>query len=90
MVTQHKKGLSYPETASDPLVFEKWDGKVHYRKGYRDVLSGSKTVKEIMGSSSLQAEIVSYILQIVLQTICIFDAITFNVGRHLDSEGISI
>ena len=43
------------------LRHEELDGRILYRKGYRDVLAGTKTIKEIMGSSSLQALLVSLI-----------------------------
>ncbi|SOD88828.1 hypothetical protein [Spirosoma fluviale] len=43
------------------LRYEELDGKFLYRKGYHDVLTGAKTIKEIIGSSSLQALLVSMI-----------------------------
>ncbi|MHA4737000.1 Uma2 family endonuclease [Dyadobacter sp. MSC1_007] len=85
MITQHKKSLADPGTISNPLVFEEWDGKVYYRKGYREVLSGSKKIEEIMGSSSLQAEIVSYILQVILRSI---DLSKYRV--HVSEPGIHL
>ena len=50
-------------TADIPAVlrYEELDGRTLYRKGYRDVLAGTKTYSEIMGSSSLQALLVSLI-----------------------------
>lgn len=45
----------------DALIYEIMDGKPIYRKGYKDVLAGRKTLEEIMGASSLQALIVSYL-----------------------------
>ena len=33
----------------DALIYEIMDGKPIYRKGYREVLSGKKTIEEIMG-----------------------------------------
>lgn len=85
MITQQKKILSYPETASNPLILEEWDGKIYYRKGYRDVLSGAKTVEQIVGSSSLQAEIISYIFQIILRSI---DLRKYRV--HTSEPGIHV
>jgi hypothetical protein len=41
------------------------DGKPIYRKGYRDVLSGKKTLEEIMGASTLQSVIVTYLIILV-------------------------
>lgn len=57
-----------PET----LIYEIMDGKPVYRKGYRDVLAGRKTLEEIMGASSLQALIVSYL--------------TILIGKFLDED----
>lgn len=50
-------GRNIPEA----LIYEIMDGKPIYRKGYRDVLAGRKTLEEIRGASSLQALIVSYL-----------------------------
>lgn len=43
------------------LVYEELDGQVLPYRGYLEVLSGKKTLEEIMGSSSLQAVLVSII-----------------------------
>ncbi len=57
-----------------------------YRKGYRDVVSGKKTIQDIMGLSSLQAIIVYYLTGFISRFI---DEDTYNVlineaGLHLD------
>lgn len=41
------------------LVYEMWQGKPIYYKGYRDVVAGKKTVQEIMSCSDLQGVLVS-------------------------------
>jgi len=41
------------------------DGKPYYRKGYKDVINKTKTVEEIMGSSSLQFILIDYLLGII-------------------------
>ncbi|MBO0932845.1 Uma2 family endonuclease [Fibrella aquatilis] len=43
------------------LIYEQWGGRTYYRKGYTDVVKKRKTPAEIMGSSGLQAFIVSFI-----------------------------
>ena len=43
----------------DYLVYEVLNGKKLYRKVYKDVLNQTKTLEEIMGSSSLQGIIIS-------------------------------
>lgn len=40
------------------LIYEEFGGRVYYRRGYRQVLSGLKTEDEIMGSSVFQSLIV--------------------------------
>ncbi|MDR6803036.1 Uma2 family endonuclease [Dyadobacter sp. BE34] len=88
MITQQKKSLSCPENFSNPLVLEEWDGKIYYRKGYREVLSGAKTVEQIMGSSSLQAEIISYILQVILRSVDLrkYRVHTSEPGIHISKQ----
>lgn len=46
----------------ESLIYEIMDGKPIYRKGYRDVVSGKKTLEEIMGASTLQSVIVAYLV----------------------------
>lgn len=48
-----------PSKIPQALVYEVWNGKPIYYKGYRDVLAGRKTPQEIMACSDLQAVIVS-------------------------------
>ncbi|GAB4022481.1 Uma2 family endonuclease [Spirosoma koreense] len=43
------------------LIYETLNGRPLYRRGYRDVIAGKKKPAEIMGSSSLQAMLVSLI-----------------------------
>lgn len=43
------------------LIYELWDGKPVYYKGYRDVLAGKKTIEEVMSCSDLQGVLVSLI-----------------------------
>ena len=43
------------------LVRDEIDGKKYYRKGYKEVLAGTKTIDDIMGASVFQAFIVSFI-----------------------------
>jgi hypothetical protein len=51
------------------LIYETLNGKPLYYKGYKEVLSGKKTPAEIMGSSSLQAAIVTAIVMFIGRTI---------------------
>ncbi len=56
-VTTRPKTKKIPES----LIYEVIDGKPIYRKGYRDVLSGKKTLEEIRGASTLQSVTVYYL-----------------------------
>lgn len=54
------------------LIHEIIDGKPLYRKGYRDVLAKTKTIEDIIGSSSLQAFLITYL--------------TIWIGRKIDDN----
>lgn len=56
----------------ESLIYEILDGRPFYRKGYRQVLNGTKTLEEIMPASTLQSAILSYLLRLVF--------------RHFDEE----
>ncbi len=56
-----------PRKIPDALIYEVMDGEPIYYKGYRAVLSGKKTIGEIMGASSLQWIIVSYVHRIMVR-----------------------
>ncbi len=68
------------------LIHEIIDGKPLYRKGYREVLAKTKTIEEIMGSSSLQFFIIDFILRILYKKINDENYIiaTNEAGLHLD------
>ena len=51
------------------LIHETLNGRLLYRRGYRDVLSGKKKPAEIMGSSSLQAALVATLVMFLGRTI---------------------
>lgn len=48
-----------PETIPNSLLHETLNGKPLYRKGFQEVVNNNKTLEEIMGSSSLQAFVIS-------------------------------
>ncbi|CAG5008101.1 hypothetical protein DYBT9275_04193 [Dyadobacter sp. CECT 9275] len=68
------------------LIHEIIDGKPLYRKGYRDVLSKTKKIEDIMGSSSLQFFIIDFILRILYRNVDEDQYIiaTNEAGLHLD------
>ena len=70
----------------DALIYEVMDGKAIYRKGYRDVLSGKKTIEEIMGASTLQSVIVSHLVMLIGRFLDEdrFFVLTGEPGVHID------
>lgn len=70
----------------EALIYEIMDGKPIYYKGYREVLAGKKTTEEIMGASSLQALIVSYLTGFIWKYFdeSRFFVLTGEPGVHID------
>ncbi len=68
------------------LIYETLNGRPLYRRGYRDVLAGKKKPAEIMGSSSLQAMLVSLIHGFLFTNINRkqYLLVTNESGVHLD------
>jgi Uma2 family endonuclease len=58
------------------FFYEELNGKILYRKGYQDVLNKTKTLEEIMGSSSLQSVVISLVLSYIY--------------KHIEDEGYVI
>jgi hypothetical protein len=70
----------------EALVYETLDGKPFYYKGYKEVLSKKKTLEEIMGCSTLQAELVSYIMKAIFRNAFFDDYRIYcnEIGNHID------
>jgi len=51
----------------EALIYEVLDGKPIYRKGYLQVLNGTKTLEEIIPASTLQSAILSYLLRLIFR-----------------------
>ncbi len=70
----------------DYLVYEIMDGKPIYYRGYQSVMNKTKTLEEIMGCSSLQAELVDYLLSIIYPFIdrTKYRVYTNEIGNHID------
>ncbi|MEK7253960.1 MAG: Uma2 family endonuclease [Bacteroidota bacterium] len=70
------------------LVFETLNGKPFYRKGYRDVLKGRKTIEDIMPCSSLQWVVVEYLLKTIFRFIDDnqYWVATNEAGLHLEKN----
>ncbi|CAN5722797.1 hypothetical protein BH10BAC3_BH10BAC3_26040 [soil metagenome] len=69
------------------LIYERLNGKDLYYKGYREVIKGVKTREEIMGSSSLQAEIIFQLLRILFSSLDLkrYKVYTNEPGLHIDT-----
>lgn len=70
----------------EALVYERLNGKDLYYKGYKEVINGTKTKEEIMGSSSLQAEIIFQLLRILFSSVDFsrYKIYTNEPGLHID------
>ncbi len=71
----------------DRLVREEIDGIRFYYKGYKNVLSGKKSIKEIMGSSGIQSLIGTYLTGLFFGKInrSHYWLFTNEVGGHLET-----
>jgi hypothetical protein len=72
----------------ESLVYEMMDGKTIYRKGYKQVLAGKKTLEEIMGASSLQSIVAFHISSIIAKFIDedIYFVLINEAGINLDHK----
>lgn len=70
------------------LIHEIIDGKPYYLKGYREVLGQTKTVEDIMGSSSLQAFLITYLTIWIGKQIdeTKYHILTNEAGLHIDRK----
>ncbi len=77
-----------PKNISKSLVYEMMDGKPIYRKGYKQVLSGKKTLEEILCRSSLQSLIAFYLAKTMFQFIDedIYFVLINEAGINLDHK----
>lgn len=84
-----KTKINFPKKKIDPkLIYEILNGKAVYYRGYKNVIDGTKTIEEIMGSSGLQALIIEYFLLYVLRSINLreYRLLTNEIGLHLNSN----
>lgn len=61
------------------LIYEEYDGKPMYYRGYKEVMNGLKTHEEIMGESDTQFIIVACLLKFLIKNI---DDDKFIVGSN--------
>ncbi len=70
----------------DYLIAEMIDGKPYYYKGYKQVLNKKQTLEEIMGSSSLQAFLLSYLIRLFDVNDDTLHILANEAGIHLDNN----
>lgn len=77
-----------PQKVPDYLVCEVMDGVPLYYRGYKDVLKKKKTIEEVMGSSSLQALLVAYLMEIIIEGKLKkwYEILLNEAGLHLDKN----
>jgi Uma2 family endonuclease len=75
-------------TVPEYLIYEIMDGKPIHYKGYREVLAGTKTYAEIMGSSTLQSFVIAYIQRLLFAQLSddTFTILSSETGIHLDKR----
>ena len=75
-----------PRNVPAYLVHEIMDGKPLYHKGYREVMTGTKTYEEIIGASSLQSLIISYFSRFIFSFLDDdqYYAFMSETGLHID------
>ncbi|MDX2286329.1 MAG: Uma2 family endonuclease [Bacteroidia bacterium] len=84
-----KYGIKAPKPRTkvpEHLIYEIIDGKPIYYRGYREVMAGTKTYTEIIGSSTLQSLIASYLLRVLFKGLdeSAFTVLTNEAGLHLN------
>jgi hypothetical protein len=70
------------------LVYEMMDGEIIYRKGYKQVLLGEKTLEDIRGIGTLTSLVASHVTQIVAKFIDedIYFVLINEAGINLDHK----
>ena len=70
------------------FVWEVIDGQPLYRRGYKDVMRKLKTLDEIMGTSSYQSLINSYLLSLLFPQLDLsqYDILTNEIGVHFEKN----
>ena len=69
----------------DNLIWEVLDGKPLYRRGYMDVVKKLKTIEDIMGTSSYQSLITTYLTILLGSKLDLrrYDILIGEPGVHL-------
>jgi hypothetical protein len=87
--TTKKQGtLTRVRKVPNNLIWEVLDGLPLYRRGYKDVLKKHKTIEEIMGTSSYQSLISTYLVLLLGQKLDLtkYDILINEIGVHFDKN----
>ena len=81
-----KSGPKSRRKIPNSLIYEIMDGKPIYYRGYQSVMNKTRTLEDIMGCSSLQAELVTYLLRIIFRSVDEkkYRVYTNEIGNHID------
>ena len=58
-----------PKKIPEDFIYEIIEGKIFYRKGFRDVVDKRKEIEEIIGSTGLQSYLVGLVLQFLFKNL---------------------
>lgn len=89
LATQSKTGITKPRAeVPQYLLYERIDGQPIHYKGYREVMSGTKTFAEIIGSSGIQSLIIAYLQRLLFTRLNEgeFTIFSSESGLHLDKR----
>jgi Uma2 family endonuclease len=88
MLIADRKHTTVAKPAAIPkyLIRETIDGDPFYYKGYRQILSGKKTLEDLMGASILQSYIISYLHRQIALFLNYkkYHALISEPGLHID------
>ncbi len=74
-----------PRKIPEEFIYEIIDGKPIYYNGYKEAIKKHLNAEEIMGSSSLQSELINYILKIIYR---FFDETKYRI--HTNESGLQL
>ncbi|MPR35066.1 Uma2 family endonuclease [Salmonirosea aquatica] len=89
LATRSKTGTTKPRAeVPSYLIYEHLDGQPIHYKDYREVMSGTKTFAEIMGSSGIQSLIIAYLQRLLFTRLDEgkFTILSSESGLHLDKR----
>ncbi len=69
----------------EEFIYEIMDGKPIYYKGYKEAIKNHLTAEEIMGCSSLQSELINFILKTIYR---LYDETKYRV--HTNESGLQL